>query len=126
MPSKSASRVFALWQGRDRDVGVRRAVRHWLHRFVRGRRRENSIARYFGEMVENVASSGEYHWMAGNYIEVRRALTAKDLPWTRELIAALRRRPVFISVGSQQVEGGWVDARHVHGRCRCWPLQAAR
>ena len=68
--------------------------------------------RYFGEMVENVASSGEYHWMAGNYLKYAGPLTAKDLPVdAHELVALCAPRPVFISVGSQQVEGGWVDAR---------------
>ena len=68
--------------------------------------------RYFGEMIENVASSGEYHWMAGNYIKYAGPLTAKDLPVdAHELVAMCAPRPVFISAGSQQVEGGWVDAR---------------
>jgi hypothetical protein len=68
--------------------------------------------RYFGEMVENVASSGEYHWMAGNYLKYAGPLTAKDLPVdAHELVAMCAPRPVFISVGSQQVEGGWIDAR---------------
>ena len=68
--------------------------------------------RYFGEMVENVASSGEYHWMAGNYLKYAGPLTAKDLPVdAHELVALCAPRPVLISVGSQQVEGGWVDAR---------------
>jgi hypothetical protein len=68
--------------------------------------------RYFGEMVENVASSGEYHWMAGNYLKYAGPLTARDLPVdAHELVALCAPRPVFISVGSQQVEGGWVDAR---------------
>ncbi|MBX9584330.1 MAG: hypothetical protein K2X87_28860 [Gemmataceae bacterium] len=68
--------------------------------------------RNFGELVENVASSGEYHWMAGNYLKYAGPLTANDLPVdAHELIALCAPRPVFVSVGSQQVEGGWVDAR---------------
>src|SRR5581483_10636932 len=68
--------------------------------------------RHFGEMVENVASSGEYHWMAGNYLKYAGPLTAKDLPVdAHELVALCAPRPVFISVGSLQVEGGWVDAK---------------
>jgi hypothetical protein len=68
--------------------------------------------RHFGEQVENVASSGEYHWMAGNYLKYAGPLTAKDLPVdAHELVAMCAPRPVFISVGSQKVEGGWVDAR---------------
>jgi hypothetical protein len=68
--------------------------------------------RNFGEMVENVAGAGEYHWMAGNYIKYAGPLTAKDLPVdSHELIALCAPRPVFISVGSPQVEGNWVDDR---------------
>jgi hypothetical protein len=68
--------------------------------------------RTFGEQVENVASSAEYHWMAGNFLKYAGPLTANDLPVdSHELIALCAPRPVFISSGSQQVEGGWVDAR---------------
>jgi len=68
--------------------------------------------RNFGELVENVASSGEYHWMAGNFLKYAGPLTWNDLPVdSHELVALCAPRPVFISVGSQQVEGGWVDAK---------------
>ncbi len=68
--------------------------------------------RNFGEVIENVASSGEYHWMAGNYLKYAGPLTANDLPVdAHELIALCAPRPVFISVGSPQVEGNWIDSR---------------
>jgi hypothetical protein len=68
--------------------------------------------RNFGEMVENVAGSGEYHWMAGNYLKYAGPLTAKDLPVdSHELVALCAPRPVFLSCGSLQVEGGWIDAK---------------
>lgn len=68
--------------------------------------------RNFGEQVENVAGSGEYHWMAGNFIKYAGPLNAGDLPVdSHELIALCAPRPVFVSVGSPQVEGGWVDAK---------------
>jgi len=68
--------------------------------------------RNFGELVENVAGSGEYHWMAGNFIKYAGPLTANDLPVdSHELIALCAPRPIFISVGSPTVEGGWVDAK---------------
>ena len=68
--------------------------------------------RNFGELVENVASSGEYHWMAGNFLKYAGPLTANDLPVdSHELVALCAPRPVFISAGSHQVEGGWIDAR---------------
>jgi (4-O-methyl)-D-glucuronate---lignin esterase len=68
--------------------------------------------RNFGEQVENIASTSEYHWMAGNFLKYAGPLTANDLPVdSHELIALCAPRPVFISSGSQQVEGGWVDAK---------------
>ena len=68
--------------------------------------------RRFGELVENVAGSGEYHWMAGNFIKYAGPLTADDLPVdAHQLIALCAPRPVFVSVGSFEVEGGWVDAK---------------
>jgi beta-glucosidase len=63
-----------------------------------------------GELVENVASSGEYHWMAGNFIKYAGPLHWNDLPVdAHELIALCAPRPVFISGGSKG--DGWVDAR---------------
>jgi hypothetical protein len=68
--------------------------------------------RNFGELVENVAGSGEYHWMAGNFLKYAGPLKWDDLPMdSHELVALWAPRPVFISVGSPQVEGGWVDAK---------------
>jgi len=70
------------------------------------------LRRNFGEQVENVASTAEYHWMAGNFLKYAGPLTPNDLPVdANELIALCAPRPVFISSGSQQVEGGWVDAK---------------
>jgi hypothetical protein len=66
--------------------------------------------RNFGELVENVAGSGEYHWMAGNFIKYAGPLTWKDLPVdSHELIALCAPRPVFISAGDKG--DGWVDAK---------------
>ena len=70
------------------------------------------LRRKFGEQVENIASTSEYHWMAGNFLKYAGPLTPADLPVdAHELIALCAPRPVFISSGSQQVEGGWVDAK---------------
>jgi hypothetical protein len=67
--------------------------------------------RNWGEIVENVASSGEYHWMAGNFIKYAGPLNAGDLPVdAHELIAMCAPRPVFISGGATQGDG-WVDAK---------------
>ena len=63
-----------------------------------------------GELVENIASSGEYHWMAGNFMKYAGLLTWDDLPVdAHELIALCAPRPVFVSSG--EVGDAWVDAR---------------
>ena len=68
--------------------------------------------RRIGELLENVASSGEYHWMAGNYIKYAGPLTAKDLPVdAHELIALSAPRPLFIGAGSPAQGDAWVDPR---------------
>ncbi len=68
--------------------------------------------RNFGEQVENLASSGEYHWFAGNFVKYAGPLTLRDLPVdAHELIALCAPRPVFLSCGSPNVEGNWVDSR---------------
>jgi hypothetical protein len=70
------------------------------------------MRRNYGEKVENVASSGEYHWMAGNYLKYAGPLTPNDLPVdAHHLVALCAPRPVFISVGSEKVEGTWIDSR---------------
>lgn len=63
-----------------------------------------------GELVENVAASSEYHWMAGNFIKYAGPLNWGDLPVdSHELIAICAPRPVFISAGN--VGDAWVDVR---------------
>lgn len=63
-----------------------------------------------GEIVENIASSGEYHWMAGNIMKYAGPLSWDDLPVdAHELIALCAPRPVLISSGD--VGDAWVDAR---------------
>lgn len=70
------------------------------------------LRRVFGEQVENLASSAEYHWFAGNFIRYAGPLTPNDLPVdAHELIALCAPRPVFISVGSPTVEGNWIDGK---------------
>jgi hypothetical protein len=70
------------------------------------------LRRVFGEQVENLASSGEYHWFAGNFIKYAGPLTPNDLPVdAHELVALCAPRPVFISSGSPAVEGQWIDAK---------------
>ena len=63
-----------------------------------------------GEIVENVASANEYHWMAGNFIKYAGPLTWNDLPVdSHELIALCAPRPVFISSGEKG--DSWTDPR---------------
>ncbi len=70
------------------------------------------LRRDLGERVENLAGSGEYHWMAGNFIKYAGPLNWDDMPVdAHELLAMCAPRPVFISVGSPKVEGNWVDGR---------------
>jgi hypothetical protein len=67
--------------------------------------------RNFGEIVENVAGSGEYHWMAGNFIKYAGPLNWNDLPVdSHELVALCAPRPVFISAGAFKGDA-WVDAK---------------
>jgi hypothetical protein len=71
--------------------------------------------RNFGELVENLTGSGEYHWMAGNFLKYGGPLTPADLPVdAHELIALCAPRPAFISYGAAAgpgAEGQWVDQR---------------
>jgi hypothetical protein len=70
------------------------------------------MRRDYGEKVENVAASGEYHWMAGNYLKYAGPLTPDYLPVdAHELVALCAPRPVFVSVGSENVEGKWIDSK---------------
>ncbi|MGB5668038.1 MAG: acetylxylan esterase, partial [Maribacter sp.] len=68
------------------------------------------LRRNYGEIVENVASSGEYHWMAGNFIKYAGPLGWDDLPIdAHHLIAVCAPRPVFIGGGNDGDH--WVDQR---------------
>jgi hypothetical protein len=67
--------------------------------------------RDWGGTVENLASSGEYHWMAGNFIKYGGSLNWNDLPVdSHEFIAMCAPRPVFLSCGSTNGDA-WVDAK---------------
>lgn len=67
--------------------------------------------RDFGEQIGNIAGTGEYHWMAGNFLKYAGPLTENDLPVdAHELIALCAPRPVFISSGAIHSDG-WVDPK---------------
>jgi lysophospholipase L1-like esterase len=73
--------------------------------------------RNFGEEVENLTGSGEYHWMAGNFLKYGAAegsfgtKSARDLPVdSNELIALCAPRPTFISYGVPEMgDAKWLD-----------------
>jgi hypothetical protein len=73
----------------------------------------------FGELLENVAGRGEYHWMAGNYLKYAAdegkfgRKTAADLPVDQhQLIALCAPRLCLISYGiPEKGDPNWVDAR---------------
>ncbi|HEY5409352.1 MAG TPA: acetylxylan esterase, partial [Caulobacteraceae bacterium] len=74
--------------------------------------------RHFGEQVENLAASNEYHWMAGEFLEYAAGpLHADDLPIDSNAVIALAApRPIFIGAGSADAASGkpndaWVDPR---------------
>ncbi len=67
--------------------------------------------RHWGEQLENVAATGEYHWMAGNFLKYAGPLSPSDLPVdSHELIALCAPRPVFIGGGATKGDG-WADAQ---------------
>ncbi|HEV3331170.1 MAG TPA: GDSL-type esterase/lipase family protein [Bryobacteraceae bacterium] len=73
--------------------------------------------RNWGEAVENLTGSGEYHWMAGNFLKYGAAeaafgsKNAGDLPVdAHELIALCAPRPTFISYGiPEKGDAKWLD-----------------
>ena len=70
------------------------------------------LRRNFGEQVENLVSSSQYHWFAPSFIKYGGPLDINDLPVdAHHLIALAAPRPVFISSGDPKVEGNWIDAR---------------
>lgn len=70
----------------------------------------------YGEIVENLASSGEYHWMCGNFLKYAGPLGWNDLPVdAHELIALCAPHPVFIGGGSKG--DSWVDIKGMYMAC---------
>lgn len=73
--------------------------------------------RVFGEAVESLTGTGEYHWMAGNYLKYGASeasfgrKTGCDLPVdSHELIALAAPRLTFISYGiPEKGDAKWLD-----------------
>ncbi|MDP4291138.1 MAG: acetylxylan esterase [Bacteroidota bacterium] len=64
----------------------------------------------FGEIVENVAATNEYHWMAGNFLKYAGPMQWNDMPVdSHELIAMCAPRPVFIGGGKNG--DSWADMK---------------
>lgn len=75
--------------------------------------------RNFGEAVENLTGSGEYHWMAGNFLKYGTEegklgkRTAGDIPVdAHQLLALCAPRATFISYGiPEQGDANWLDQK---------------
>jgi hypothetical protein len=75
------------------------------------------LRRNFGEAVENLTGSGEYYWMAGNFLKYGAAqarfgtMNPSNLPVdSHELIALCAPRPTFISYGiPEKGDAKWLD-----------------
>jgi hypothetical protein len=75
--------------------------------------------RNFGEAVESLTGSGEYHWMAGNFLKYGASeasfgsKNASDLPVdAHELIALCAPRSTFISYGvPEKGDAKWLDQK---------------
>ena len=73
--------------------------------------------RDFGEAVENLTSSGAYHWMAGSFLKYGAEESrfgrkdADDIPVdSHQLIALCAPRPTFISYGiPERGDAHWLD-----------------
>ena len=73
--------------------------------------------RNWGEAVENLTGSGEYHWMAGNFLKYGASeatfgsKTAGDIPVdAHELIALCAPRLTFVSYGvPEKGDAKWLD-----------------
>lgn len=55
--------------------------------------------RKYGESIENIAATNEYHWMAGNYLKYAGHWDALPVD-SHELVAMVAPRPVFLSTGN--------------------------
>jgi hypothetical protein len=74
--------------------------------------------RDFGELLENLAGKGGYHWMAGNFLKYAAdegkpgKKTAADLPVDQHMLIALcAPRLCFVSYGvPEKGDPNWVDA----------------
>ena len=67
------------------------------------------LRRDFGERIENLTASGEYHWFAPAFLRYGGPRNVNDLPVdAHSLIALAAPRPLFIGAGNFD-QDGWVD-----------------
>jgi len=77
------------------------------------------LRRNFGEAVENLTGTGEYHWMAGNFLKYGASkasfgsMNPNDIPVdSNELLALCAPRLVFVSYGiPEKGDAQWLDQR---------------
>ena len=55
--------------------------------------------RKYGEAIENIAATNEYHWMAGNYLKYAGRWDTLPVD-SHQLVAMVAPRPVFLSTGN--------------------------
>ena len=63
--------------------------------------------RNFGETIDNVAGSGEYHWMAPNFVKYGGNWEAMPVD-AHDIIALVAPRPIFITGGTKD---SWADPK---------------
>ena len=63
--------------------------------------------RSYGETIDNVAGSGEYHWMAGNFLKYGGNWSAMPVD-AHDLMALIAPRPLFITGGTKD---SWSDSK---------------
>ena len=77
------------------------------------------LRRNFGEAVENLTGTGEYHWMAGNFLKygaskaTSGSMNPSDIPVdSNELLALCAPRLTFVSYGiPEKGDAQWLDQR---------------
>ncbi|MES2473702.1 MAG: acetylxylan esterase, partial [Pseudomonadota bacterium] len=88
--------------------------------------------RDYGEAVENLATTGGYHWMAGNFLRYSADKNANDIPVdSHQLIALCAPRLTFISYGiPEQGDAHWLDQQGSYmatvAAQPAWRLQGGR
>jgi len=92
-------------QGHSRDGKAALVALAYDERFLTGFISSSGQAgaklhrRKYGEAIENIAATNEYHWMAGNYLKYAGRWDTLPVD-SHELVALVAPRPVFLSTGN--------------------------